>query len=81
MIRRLFSSQYVFAVGGWVLAAALLPTVVGAPLGFALTAGVTGTVLTSYAASFVAQGQPQAAWAVQINGLLWLVILAQEIGA
>ena len=71
--------QGIFLVGGFVLAAALVPAVVaggGVPLSSAL---VTGGVLAGYTGAFLKMGQRVSAVGTGLNALLWAVLAVQAL--
>ncbi len=77
MIRKLLASQYIFLVGGFALAAALIPTVVGSGKPDWSTSALTGAVLLLYTVSFAAQRQWVSAAGLAANAALWAVLLGQ----
>lgn len=70
--------QLVFLIGGFVLAAALLPTVFGREKPERSTCALTGTILTAYTLAFVQMGQWLSALGVGLTALLWMVLLVQK---
>ncbi len=69
----------VLMLGGFALAAALLPTVRGRAKPAASTSALTGGILAVYAAIYVTLHLWMAAAATGMIALLWLVVLGQTL--
>lgn len=71
--------EAVFLVGGWALAAALIPTVLANAPPPLSTSLLTGTVLSGYTATFIQQKQYVSAVGIAANALLWWVLAWQGV--
>jgi hypothetical protein len=71
--------QTVFLGGGFVLAAALLPTIAAGGGPQLSTSVLTATVLASYTWAFARQQQRWSALGVGLNAAAWVVLSLQAI--
>ena len=71
--------EYVFLIGGFVLAAALLPTVFGDFKPDSLTSLITGTVLSLYTVTFWTLKQKVSAFGIGSSAILWIILLIQSL--
>jgi hypothetical protein len=79
VIRSFLRSQAIFLVGGFLLAASLLPSVFSESKPDVRTSLIAGSVLALYTASFLAMGQKWSALGVVASTTLWFVLLAQGL--
>ncbi len=71
--------EAVFTIGGFLLAASLLPAVIHKQPPPATTSGLTGGILAIYAPTFLSLGLPLSSLAVAIAAVLWGVLLVQDL--
>lgn len=75
----MFWQEAVFTIGGFMLAASLLPAIIHRQPPPAATSGLTGGILAIYAPTFLSLGLPLSALAVTIAAILWGVLLIQDL--
>ena len=72
-------TQYVFLVGGFLLAAALVPTILAGGGPVWSTCLLTGGVLAAYTVAFTEQEQYLSALGTFASAAGWLILLTQAL--